>query len=166
MYVEFENLPDHSRVWVYTLDKVINSEARNWLESSLKGFLEKWTAHGNDLKSGFRILYDAILVIGLDEGFSNASGCSIDASVHFLKGAGSNLNIDFFNRQLIPFYLENKIMRVPMEELKERIEKEEINGDSLLFNTMAGTVQELKGKEFIPVRESWLKRYLKYQKVD
>ena len=53
------------------------------LSEILTQFLNQWAAH--PLKTAFDLPYDRFIVIGLDEELQEASGCSIDASVHFIQ---------------------------------------------------------------------------------
>jgi len=164
MFVNFENLPDDARIWIYACDNPVTGNQREWMNTSLQAFLEKWTAHGNDLKSGFKVLYNQILIIGLDENAATASGCSIDALVHFIKGMGVQLQVDFFNRNLIPILHEDKLTLVNLTSLKNKIASGEISGGSLIFNTLLTHKSDLKEK-VTPLKDSWLNRYLKNQVI-
>lgn len=162
MYVDFKELPDNSRIWIYISERALTDKEISWLGSATESFLEKWTAHGNALQSSYTVLYKHILVIGLNEGVADASGCSIDASVHFVKGLGAELRTDFFNRNLIPFYNNGEVEIGSLEKLKERLTEGEISGESTIFNTLIAQKADL-GNSIISLRNSWLSRYLKIQ---
>ena len=61
-------------------------------------FLKSWAAHGNDLKADGILTHDQFIVLVVDESIADASGCSIDSSVKFIKTIGTALNVDFFDR--------------------------------------------------------------------
>ena len=54
-------------------------------------FIEAWTAHGKDLQAGYKIVYKRFIVIALNQNLNNATGCSIDASVHFIQAIRKRL---------------------------------------------------------------------------
>jgi hypothetical protein len=164
MFVDFENLPGDAKIWIYAGNKRFTGNQREWMSEALQEFLEKWTSHGNDLKSGFKVLYDQILVIGLDENAADASGCSIDASVHFIKEIGAHLEVSFFNRNLVPFLHKNNLRLVSLNSLKTKIANGEITGESTIFNTLLAKKSDLN-QSVIPLKDSWLNRYLKNEEI-
>lgn len=164
MFVDFDELPDSSRIWVYTCDRSLKGEDMEWLSSSTKAFLEKWTAHGNDLKSSYTFLYNHILIIGLDEEMADASGCSIDASVHFIQGMGAHFKTDFFNRTLVPFVIDEKVELQNLTELKAKLKEGSVSADSVIFNTLITKKSDLNNA-LTPLKESWLKTYLKIEDI-
>ena len=97
----FPALPDDSRVWLYLADRPLSEEEETWFNNELALFLASWTAHNKQLQCGGVVLFSQYIVLVVNEGFEKASGCSIDASTHFMKKAGTALNIDFFNRLFV-----------------------------------------------------------------
>ena len=84
MQVDFENLPDNSRIWIYQANRKLSEEEVHSITQQTSQFLEQWTAHGSDLEAGFEVKYNRFIVIGLNQANASASGCSIDSSVHFI----------------------------------------------------------------------------------
>ena len=84
MLVEFETLPDTSRVWVYQASRSFNSDELTELKEAFNNFITDWTAHGQDLKAGYEMRYNRFIILALDQSVTSASGCSIDTSVHFI----------------------------------------------------------------------------------
>ena len=79
MLIDFESLPDNSRIWIYQCNRSFSPEELEEITAGLNTFLTQWTAHGSDLKAGFEIKYKRFIIIGLDQAEASASGCSIDA---------------------------------------------------------------------------------------
>jgi len=84
MFVEYQDLPSNSRVWVYQSEREFTSKELEFISEKAIDFIEKWTKHGSNLKGSFTIKYNQFLVLAVDEGFNNVSGCSIDSSVRFV----------------------------------------------------------------------------------
>ena len=85
MYVDFENLNDDSRIWVYQSSREFNTQEINSIKEKLIDFVNEWTRHGDDLKASFEIKYNHFIILAVDESFNQVSGCSIDASTHIFK---------------------------------------------------------------------------------
>ena len=102
MFVKFENLSSHSRVWIYQSDRKFTTKEVGFISEKAILFIDQWTKHGSDLQGSFMIKYNQFLVLAVDEGFNNVSGCSIDASVRFVKGLEHELKLDLMNPSCIP----------------------------------------------------------------
>ena len=68
------------------------------VNEKLELFLSSWAAHSKKLHCNGTILFGQYLILSVNEDLENASGCSIDSSVRFVKALGQELDIDFFNR--------------------------------------------------------------------
>ena len=103
MFVEYKDLPNNSRVWVYQSDRGFTQEEITFISQNAEQFIEKWTRHGSDLKGSFTIKYNQFLILAVDEGFNNVSGCSIDASVRFVQELEIALQVDMMDKMNISF---------------------------------------------------------------
>jgi hypothetical protein len=98
MYLPIEQMPDHSRVWVYQANRSFTASEIQAIENYLAPALTQWAAHGAGLNASFEIRFQQVIVIAVDETVNAASGCSIDASTRWFKEMGAELGIDFFDR--------------------------------------------------------------------
>ena len=96
------NIPSHfpmdARLWVFVGDRKMSETEISWLNESLTQFVSSWQTHGKSLDAVGFVLHETALVIVANENAVKASGCSMDKINHFVKEAGSQLNIDFFQR--------------------------------------------------------------------
>ena len=96
------NIPQHfpmdARLWVFVGDRKMSATEITWLNESLTRFVSSWQTHGKALDAVGFVLHDAAIAIVANEHAVKASGCSMDKINHFVKEAGSQLNIDFFQR--------------------------------------------------------------------
>ena len=67
MLVDFNTLPEESRVWIYQANRSFSDEEISEIEDRLNIFIENWTAHGSDLQSGFTIKYKRFIIIALNQ---------------------------------------------------------------------------------------------------
>ena len=160
MFVEYNQLPNNSRVWVYQSDRKFTSDEIDFISKNAEVFVNQWTRHGSNLKGSFTIKYNQFLVLAVDEGFNNVSGCSIDASVHFVQDLEKELQVDMMDKMNISFKVDDHINVVKMKTFKEFAEQQKINAETVVFNNMVATKQELENSWEIPAEQSWHKRYL------
>lgn len=160
MFVEYERLPVNSRVWVYQSERTFTEEEIDFISESAEAFIEQWTRHGDDLKGSFTIKYDQFLVIAVDESFADVSGCSIDASVRFVQALEQKLHVDLMDKMNISFKDRDTINIVKMAAFKEYAKANKITPETIVFNNMVATKEELETKWEVPASQSWHQRFL------
>lgn len=165
MVVPFDTLPDSSRIWVYPTRAKLDEETKQRVLSEMTRFLEEWTAHGNMLKAGCTILHNHFLVLGLDESYSGASGCSIDASVKAIRAVGEQIGITFLDQSLAGFYSDGAVNFISFTELGKSLKEGKWDASTLTFNPMVSTRKDIDENWIIPADQSWLRRYLDKAKI-
>ena len=91
-----------------------------------------------------------------DETNAKVSGCSTDSSVHLMKQLGQKFHVDFFNRTNLAFVINHKIQVLPMNQLHYALDNYFINPDTLYFNNLVQTKEQLENNWIIPVKNSWI----------
>ena len=160
MYVKFEYLPSNSRVWVYQSEREFSDQEINFIAEKAIDFIDQWTKHGSNLKGSFTFKYNQFLVLAVDEGFNNVSGCSIDSSVRFVKELEKSLAVDMMNKMNISFKDGDHINIVTMSDFKEFTKSNKITSETIVFNNMISTIDELETQWEVSVNNSWHKRFL------
>ena len=143
----FQHLNENSRVWIYQSDRILKEAEILFLNSELKVFVAQWAAHGNQLFGDHLVYLNRFIVLCVDESQSNASGCSIDASVRFVKELGKELSIDFFNRMNVYLEKDNDFKYIHISGIKEFSEWN-------VYNPMVVSLKELRDQWLIPVSDS------------
>lgn len=159
MNVPFENLDPNSRIWIYQSTRKLNSEEQKFILENTQRFLEEWTAHGNDLQAGVKIHYDQFIIIGVNEAVNEASGCSIDTSVNYIRELGKALNLNLLERSKVAFKNQTKIELVDFSEIRKMVEQGNITPSSMVFNNAIVSKAELENDWLLPVQKSWMKKY-------
>ena len=160
MYVKFEDLPSNSRVWIYQSDREFSDQEINFISEKAIEFIDQWTKHGFNLKGSFTFKYNQFLILAVDEGFNNVSGCSIDSSVRFVKELETSLEVDMMNKMNISFKDGGHINIVKMSDFKEFTKSNKITSETIVFNNMVSTIDELETQWEVSVNDSWHKRFL------
>ena len=159
MFIPFENLPADSRVWIYTGSRSFTETEADLITEFLNQFCEQWVAHGHPLQSSFLILENQFVVLAVNEDFHNPSGCSIDSSVGVLRKIHEITGIDLLDRKRVPFLVNQKIELIPLAHIKIQFQQGILQADTLTFNTLATTKNQLQNWK-IAAESSWVAKYL------
>ena len=145
--MKYFDLASDSKVWIYQADRVLSSTEINWIEEQLQQFVGQWAAHGAKLKAQGKVIGQYHVVIAVDQNFANASGCSIDASVRFIKTIGQELEINFFNRMKLLVEKDGEQQLVPFSSIKEYPE-------SMVYNNLVDRLDVFEKSWVTKVAES------------
>lgn len=152
-------MPDNARLWIYQAERKLSDEEVKLVEANTEAFLTQWRAHGQDLKSSYAVEYNQFLIISVDESFSQASGCSIDASVHLIKALESALNVSFMTTSQVAFLQNEKIHLYPFNQLKTRVQEKAITPETLVFDNTVQNIAEFKSRWLKESSGTWVNRY-------
>jgi len=155
MFTAYNNLPDNSRVWIYQSDRAFTKQEVDYISEKVRVFIEQWTRHGDNLKGSFTIKYNQFLILAVDESFNNVSGCSIDASVRFVKELENELNIDLMNKMNVSFKDGDHINIVKLSDFQQFAKEQKITKETVVFNNMVQTKEEVENNWEVPASKSW-----------
>lgn len=159
MRVLFEELSDAARIWIYQADRALSAAEEEAIEVKANDFCEQWAAHGAPLKSSAKVYHHRFLVLAADESFNQASGCSIDSSVHMVQQLEQEFQINFFDRTKVAFLLKDEIFIESLTNLKNSVNEGKIDRDTITFNNMVESKKELESAWKVPAHATWIKRY-------
>jgi len=160
MLVPFNELPETSRIWIYQANRNFSEEELGEINNLLPQFLTQWTAHGASLRAGYEIKYKRFIIIGLDQSLSSASGCSIDASVHFIQGLEKRFGLELLDRMNVSFKQGDFITYKSMADFKKMAKARSITKDTIVFNNLVANKQEYVEHWEVPASESWHSRFI------
>jgi hypothetical protein len=121
------HFPQDARLWVFVGDRRMTETEIAWMNESLSLFVSSWQTHGKSLDAVGFVLHDTAIVIVANENAVKASGCSMDKINHFVKDAGGQLSMDFFNRM--------NVLR-PTETGTYALTRFELNASDMIHSAM------------------------------
>jgi len=156
----FNDLPDTSRVWVYVANRQLSEEEQPKIQPELDRFVEEWTAHRQALRAIGEIRNGRFLILAVDESKAGASGCSIDASVHFLQRIGQKYDVDFFER--MTFFADNGEGFLPYNQadFASAYERGELHDESLVVDPLVSNKAQFDAAFVKPLKDSWHARFV------
>jgi len=160
MLVEFNELPESSRVWIYQANRSFTTEELGEIKNKLDAFIEEWTAHGADLKAGYDIKYKRFITIALDQDVNKATGCSIDASVHFIQKLESDYNVDLMDKMNVSYKQGEFIAYKPLADFRKMAKNRSVSPNTIVFNNLVTNIAEYRKDWEVPAKDSWHNRFL------
>ncbi len=159
MLIPFDDMPTQARAWVYQTNRSLTEVEELEMSGNLEKFMLQWAAHNQPLKASFKFIHHHFLVILVDESFNQASGCTIDASVHLVNQLEQNFGVDFFDRMKVAFFDGENVFLESISNLKASIAEGKVTEQTFTFNNLVKDKEELQSQWMVPAAQSWLKRY-------
>lgn len=156
--VDFDPL---SRVWIYQCSRLFLMSEALEIEVMLNDFVARWQSHGDKVKGYANLVFGQFLIIMADETQAGVSGCSTDSSVRLVKDIEQKFKVDMFDRQHLAFIVKQKVQLIPLAQLNYAIQNNFITTDTIYFNNLVQTKQELLERWMIPLKDSWLMKKIK-----
>lgn len=159
MYVPFETLPEDSRIWIYQANRKLSDTEVEDIEKALKDFVDNWAAHGTGLEASYLIKYNRFIIIAVNQATQAATGCSIDASVHFIQELEKKYNVELLDKMNVTFKLGEHIAYKPLIEFKKMAKEKAVSANTVVFNNLVNTIGEWQDYWEVPAGESWHSRF-------
>lgn len=146
MFVDFNKISDHSRIWIYSCESKITDDQYLYINTQLFTFLNSWQHHGKNLFCSNKIFNKRFIIIALDEDLNSVGGCAMDKLQALIIHFENELKISLLNR--LNLFLINKedLKCISLSKIKD---DKTINMDSLFYDLT------ITKKEHI---NSWIKR--------
>lgn len=151
-----ENFSNESKVWVYQSSRLLLINELLEIEDILKNFVANWLSHGEKVKGSVNVFFGRFIVFMADESETQVGGCSTDSSVRLIKQLEQKYNTDFFNRQLLSFYKNDKVEQIPLNQFAYAFNNGLINEETIFFDNTVTTKKDLVERWMTAVKLSWL----------
>ena len=156
------NFHPQSKVWIYQANRTFTMNEIFEIEPLLENFVDQWKSHGAPVKGFATILYGQFIIMMADESGTTVGGCSTDSSVHIIKQIEKQFGLQMFNRELLAFWIKDKVQTIPYTQVSYAIENSILSNDSLYFNNLVNNKADMEAQWLQPLSESWLgKKFIK-----
>ena len=160
MLVDFNTLPETSRVWIYQASRSFTDSELEEITSKLNAFIESWTAHGSDLQSGYDFKYKRFIVLGLNQNLNKASGCSIDASVQFIQQLETEYDVDLLDKMNVSYKQGKFVAYKTLTDFRKMAKQKAVSKNTIVFNNLVTNIAEYKENWEVPAKDSWHSRFV------
>ncbi len=154
--VPFEDLPDTARLWTFAASETLSMAQQDALVQTVDAFLDTWRAHGQPLTCARELRHDRFLLVAVDEVATDASGCSIDALVHQVRGLEQELGVTMTDNAPVWYRDGGTVRCATRQEFREMAQRGGVQSDTIVFNNTVQSVGAVRGGKWeVPARESW-----------
>jgi hypothetical protein len=154
--VEFAQLPDDARVWIFGAAAPVDDVDEKKLLAAADAYLIQWKAHGHPLTSAREWRDERFLVIGVDQRTEGASGCSIDGLFRTLQGLERAIGTSLVGGGLVYFRdalgLMHAISRAEFERLAAT---GAVTAGTTVYDTTVTTAGDYRTRFERTAGESW-----------
>jgi len=170
MNLEYKHLlePDfhpRSRVWIYQCSRLFSMDEALQIEDMLKQFTGQWQSHGAPVKGTAHLFFGQFIILMADERLTDVGGCSTDSSVRLIKEMEQRFKVNMFDRTTLAFVVKDKVQLLPLSHLQHAVDNGFIDAETLYFNNLALTKEELENNWIIPLKDSWLAKKISLSKL-
>jgi hypothetical protein len=151
-----EDFANESRLWLYQSSRPFSEKEELEINEQLLQFYSQWLSHGELVKGWAKLLYKQFIVVMADETGTNVGGCSTDGMFRIIKSLENQYKVNFFDRMMVTFLINEKAQMLPFDQVQYAIDKGYITKDTLLFNNIVNTKEELLHNWLVPLEKSWL----------
>lgn len=155
-----DSMPAHARAWVYKAARHLSQAEQKLVHEHGAAFTSGWAAHGAPLDACVEVLHNRFVVIAVDEAQAEASGCSIDKSVGFIKQLEHDLNLMLTDRMVVVVEREGRVQGVRLQELPSLLAEGLIGLDTIVYDDLVPTVGDLRERFRVRLADSWMRRFL------
>jgi len=159
MYVPIEQMPEHSRVWIYQSNRKFSDEEVKEIEKVLMDFTSQWAAHATPLAASFLVKYNRFVVLSVDQDVHPASGCSIDASVNMIQGLEKTYGVDLMDKMNVSYKSGEFIAYKSLVDFKRMVKEKAVSAQTIVFNNLVNDLGEFYEFWEVPASDSWHSRF-------
>lgn len=150
----------NERIWIYTLSKELSIEQLVDFKNRCQNFVTGWTAHDVSLDANFELYQNRLLIFKVNEDKYNASGCSIDKQLRFVKELEQAFSLELLNRLLVAYENNHQVEVMKASQVKDLLNSNKISANTVVFDNTITQSSELTSKWKQPLQATWLAKYL------
>ncbi len=157
-------MPPNAKVWIYASDKIISPTTLTIINQKVAPFIQNWTAHQNQLKAEFAVLFNCFLVFMVDEGVHEISGCGIDKLTHLIREIDAEANLNLFNRMGVQLLENNEVTCMTKAGFLNKMASQDLS-NSKAFNNQVNIKKQFDLEWVTPLENAWYYPKTKLQSV-
>ncbi|GAB7258084.1 ABC transporter ATPase [uncultured Polaribacter sp.] len=161
MFVDFKEIPEDAKVWVYPSSRKFYANEIEALEEKVKAFISTWKQDDETFKASYKILYNRFIVITADDVTTPLKGADIDASVSFILSLQQEYDVELLDRMNVCFKQGEFVQYKDLKDFKKLLKNKALTGKSIVFDNLITTKEDFENFWEIPIEDSWYNRFLK-----
>ncbi|MGY5351616.1 ABC transporter ATPase [Wenyingzhuangia sp. IMCC45533] len=156
MLVNFDDLNGDAKVFLYPSSKKFYPDLLQQIETKVSDFVEQWTAN-NTIKAGYTIKYQRFIIIAIDND-KPVTTSIIDELVSFIFKLQLEHQIELLDKLNVCFKQGEFVQYKDVKEFKKLIKSKSVNANTIVFNNLINTKEELESDWELPAEDTWYAR--------
>lgn len=156
MLLDFDSLDNSAKLFLYPSSKKFYPELYQKIDTELKEFIGLWSDK-NDINAGYTIKYQRFVIIAINQDTSIATAV-IDELVSFIFKLQTEHNIELVDKLNVCFKQGEHVQYKDVKDFKKMIKSKSVNKNTIVFDHLINTKEELDTDWEIPAEESWYNR--------
>ena len=161
MFVDFEEIPEDAKVWVYPSSRKFYPNEIEVIEEKIKKFIESWKSDDTSFKASYKFLNNRFIILTADDIATELSNADIDTSVSFILSLQETYGVSLLDRMNVCFKQGEHVQYKDLKDFKKLLKNKALTGKSVIFDNLVNTKQDFDSFWEITIEESWYNRFLK-----
>lgn len=160
MFVDYSEISDDAKVWIYPSSRKFYNTEIEGLESSIKSFVENWQKEDENFKASYQFLYNRFIVLVVEYSETAISNAVIDASVSFVLELQETYNVELLDKMNVCFKQGEFVQYKELKDFKKLLKNKALTGKSIIFDNLVNNNYDFKNFWEMPIEDSWYNRFL------
>ena len=161
MYVDYNSLPENSKVWVYPCNRKFYPNEIEEIEEKIKNFIESWKSEDENFKASYQFLYQRFIIFIVDVDAIALTNEDIDTSVSFILSLQETYDVSLLDKMNVCFKQGEFVQYKELKDFKKLLKNKALTGKSIIFDNLISIKQDLDNHWEMPIEESWYNRFLR-----
>lgn len=156
MLVDFNQLENNAKVFLYPSNKKFHAELLSEIETKVTNFVTQW-CEKNDIEAGFDIKHQRFIIIAINN-TKPITTTIIDELVSFIFTLQLEHEIELLDKLNVCFKQGEFVQYKDVKEFKKLIKNKSVNKNTIVFNNLINTKEELESDWELPAEDTWYSR--------
>ena len=119
MFVDFEEIPEDAKVWVYPSSRKFYPNEIEVIEEKIKKFIESWKSDDTSFKASYKFLHNRFIILTADDIATELSNADIDTSISFILSLQETHEVALLDRMNICFKQGEHVQYKDLKDFKK-----------------------------------------------
>ena len=161
MYVDYNSLPEDSKVWVYPSDRKFYPNEIEEIEGKIKNFIENWKSDDENFKASYQFLYNRFIIFAVDVESYQLTNEDIDISVSFILELQETYHVSLLDKMNVCFKQGEFVQYKELKDFKKLLKNKALTGKSIIFDNLVSNKEDLDNHWELAIEDSWYNRFLR-----
>lgn len=156
MLVDFDQLENNAKVFLYPSNKKFFPELLENIQTKVNNFVSTWS-DTNEIEAGFEIKYQRFIIIVINNS-KPITTTIIDELVTFIFKLQLDHEIELLDKLNVCFKQGEYVQYKDVKEFKKLIKNKSVNQNTIVFDNLINTKEELDDSWELPAEDTWYSR--------